>query len=544
LALSVPGRGTPFAISRLMEPARTSDARVSVWTATTDPILAPPLLENASCDVCVVGAGIAGLSTAYLLTRSGRSVIVIDGGPIAGGETSRTTAHLSNVIDDRFQVIERYHGVAGARRAQESHAAAIDLIEEIALEEGIECGFQRADGFLFLAQSQEVELLERELEAAKRADFPGVEMLARAPLSSLTSGPCLRFPRQAQFHPLRYMTGLARAIRRGGGRLFSGTHARRIEGGPAAVVETDQGRLIHARSIVVATNTPVNNRVAVHTKQASYRTYALAAGIPRGSVPKGLYWDMGDPYHYVRLEEHGDKQPHGLLIVGGEDHKVGQEQDPARCFEALEAWMRERFPMAQTVEHRWSGQVVETIDGLAFIGPNPLDHDNVLIATGDSGMGMTHGTLAGLILTAHILGRRNPWADRFDAEWADLYHPSRKSFSAASVYLEENLNVAAQYLRDYTTGGEAASAQEVTPGSGAVIRRGFTKIAVYCDERGGLHELSAVCPHLGGIVHWNGVEKSWDCPCHGSRFDPLGKVINGPANTDLGPAEAHRRRVG
>jgi glycine/D-amino acid oxidase-like deaminating enzyme/nitrite reductase/ring-hydroxylating ferredoxin subunit len=521
------------------------DPRTSVWTATSDPIPAPPLAENASADVCVVGAGIAGLSTAYLLARSGRSVIVIDAGAIAGGETCRTTAHLSNVIDDRFHVIERYHGVGGSRLAQESHAEAIELIEEIALEEGIDCGFQRLDGFLFLAEGQQPELLERELEAARRAGCTGVELLPHSPLPTLNDAPCLRFPRQGQFHPLRYLTGLVHAIRRSGGRLFANTHARHIEGGPNARVETDAGHVIHAAHIVVATNSPVNNRVAVHTKQAQYRTYALAAAVPRGSVPRGLYWDMGDPYHYVRLDEQGgQRQPRTLLIVGGEDHKTGQEHDPARRFEALESWMRRLFPMAHEVEHRWSGQVVETIDGLAFIGPNPLDHDNVLIATGDSGMGMTHGTLAGLIVCSHVLGRRNPWADRFDPAWADLYHPSRKALGAAAVYLEENLNVAAQYLRDYTTGGEAASPQEVVPGEGAVVRRGLTKIAVYCDARGGLHEMSAVCPHLGGIVHWNAAEKSWDCPCHGSRFDPLGKVINGPANADLDPAEAHRRRVG
>ena len=255
-------------------------------------------------------------------------------------------------------------------------------------------------------------------------------------------------------------------------------------------------------------------------------SYVIGARVPRGSVTKALYWDTLDPYHYIRLQPlKGPHGEHDLLIVGGEDHKTGQASATEERHARLEGWARERFPTMQQVEFTWAGQVMETIDGLAFIGRNPLDKDNVFIATGDSGMGMTHGTIAGILLTDLILGRENPWAT--------LYDPSRKTLRAAGEFLKEQLNVAAQYA-DWVTGGDVGSVDEIAKGGGAVLRRGLTKVAVHRDEKGTLHECSAVCPHLGCIVAWNSAEMSWDCPCHGSRFDKLGKVINGPANTDLG----------
>jgi len=280
---------------------------------------------------------------------------------------------------------------------------------------------------------------------------------------------------------------------------------------------------VTAGAIVVATNSPVNDRVAIHTKQAGYLTYVVGAPVPRGSVPRGLYWDTADPYHYIRLQ-HGPDEGMDLLIVGGEDHKTGQANDTEVRHGRLESWARDRFPMMGPVEFVWAGQVMETVDGLAFIGRNPMDKENVYIATGDSGMGMTHGTIAGILLTDLILGRANPWAD--------LYDPSRKTLRAVGEFTKENLNVAAQYT-DWLTGGDVKSTGEIGKGCGALVRRGLKKLAVYRDDQGVLHELSAVCPHLGGIVHWNPTEKTWDCPCHGSRFDKTGTVFQGPSNKNL-----------
>jgi glycine/D-amino acid oxidase-like deaminating enzyme/nitrite reductase/ring-hydroxylating ferredoxin subunit len=497
----------------------------SVWAATTPLPQFGPVQENLHVDACIVGAGISGLTTAYLLARSGKRVAVVDDGPVAGGITQMTTAHLTNQLDDRYFELEKLRGREAARLAAESHGAAIDRIESIVRQEAIDCDFTRLDGYLFLAEGDTHETLERELEAVHRAGLTAVELLERAPYASFDTGPCLRFPNQGQFHPLKYLARLAQAILHEGGRIFTGSHADEIEGGVPALVHVGH-HVITADAVVVATNVPVNDRVAIHTKQAPYMTYVIGARILPGSVPRALAWDTGDPYHYIRTHE-------DFLIVGGEDHKTGQAHDTPERYARLEAWTRARFPQIGAVELMWAGQVMETYDYLAFIGRNPMDHDNVFVATGDSGMGITHGTIAGMLLSDLILGRTNPWAA--------LYDPSRVTLRAAGDFARENSNVALQYT-DYLTGGDVASADEVRPGSGAIVRHGLEKLAVYRDEDGTLHEREAKCPHLGCLVHWNPAETTWDCPCHGSRFDRYGKVINGPANRDLAPAERSREQ--
>jgi glycine/D-amino acid oxidase-like deaminating enzyme/nitrite reductase/ring-hydroxylating ferredoxin subunit len=509
-----------------------SGQTISIWMATAKEIESDgQLAEDMSVDVCIIGAGIAGMTTAYLLAREGKRVVVLDDGAIGGSMTGRTTAHLVNALDDRYYELERLHGEDGARLAAESHSAAIDRIEAIVKEESIECEFERLDGYLFAPPDESKKQLEDELEAVHRAGLTQIEMVDRAPIKDFDTGKCLRFPTQAQFHPLLYLAGLARAIRRDGGRIHTGTHADKIEGGKSARIETSDGRVVTAFSVVVATNTPVNDRFAIHTKQAPYITYVIGARIPRGSVTKALFWDTPDPYHYVRLEsinaenkDMGETEKYDVLIVGGEDHKTGQADDANKRFGYLQRWTRTRFPMIEGIEFQWSGQVMEPVDGLAFIGRNPMDEENVFIATGDSGNGMTHGTIAGILLTDLIMGREN--------KWEKLYDPTRKTLKALPEFASENLNVAAQYT-DLVTPGDVDSADEIKPGEGAIIRHGLKKVATYRDDAGTIHERSAVCVHLGCIVDWNSKEKTWDCPCHGSRYDAYGKVFQGPANSDL-----------
>jgi glycine/D-amino acid oxidase-like deaminating enzyme/nitrite reductase/ring-hydroxylating ferredoxin subunit len=497
---------------------------VSSWMVTAQVPLRPALQQDIHSDVCIVGAGIAGITTAYLLAGEGKSVVVLDDGPIGGGMTGRTTAHLVNALDDRYFELERLHGEKASRLAAESHTAAIDLIERIVTHEKIDCEFTRVDGYLFVPPGEPTDILEHEFEAAHRAGLD-LEKVRRAPLDYNT-GPALRFPKQAQFHPLKYLAALAASIEDKGGQIYCGTHANKIAGGEPARVTCVNGVVVTARAIVVATNTPVNDLFAIHTKQAAYQTYVIAGRVPRGSVIKALYWDTPDPYHYVRLQDSDESSD--LLIVGGEDHKTGQEDDAEARFVKLENWTRERFPLREIV-YRWSGEVVEPIDGLAFIGRNPLDKDNVYIATGDSGNGMTHGTIAGVLLNDLIMDREN--------EWEQLYEPSRKTLRALPEFAKENLNVAAQFT-DLITPGEVDSVNDIEPGSGAVIRRGALKVAAYRDDSGRVHERSAICRHLGCVVDWNSLEKTWDCPCHGSRYDALGKVIQGPANSDLPEIES------
>jgi nitrite reductase/ring-hydroxylating ferredoxin subunit len=352
-----------------------------------------------------------------------------------------------------------------------------------------------------------------------------VSRVERAPIRSFDTGPALRFPNQAQFHPLRYLAGLARAIEQRGGRLHTSTHVKSVEGGDECVVTTDDEHEVRAGAVIVATNSPISDYVVTHVKMAPYRTYVVGFPVPAGAVPSGLYWDTADPYHYVRLQRigAGDRQ---LLIVGGEDHKTGHHDDAEERFRCLEEWTRERFPMADAPLYRWSGQVMEPADYMGLIGPQPGDHPNVYIATGDSGNGMTHGTIAGMLLTDLIRGVGNPWAS--------LYDPKRFGIGLSSIReaARENIDVALQYT-DWIRPGDVRSVEEIPNDSGAIVRRGTMKVAAYRDERGSLHERSAFCTHLGCVVRWNSTEKTWDCPCHGSRFDRHGKVVNGPAITEL-----------
>ena len=497
---------------------------LSLWMATADVPTFAPLRADAHARVCVVGAGIAGLTTAYRLARSGVDVVVLDEHDLLGGQTARTTGHLCDALDDRFYELEKLHGEDGARIAAQSHAAAVDEIERICVEEGIECGFARIDGYLVQGEGDtHAGVLDREYDAAKRAGLQ-VERVPGAPGALAVFGDALRFRNQARFHAVEYLAGLARAVVRHGGRIHTHTCVENVDGGDDAGVTTRDGARVQADAVVVAANVPFNDRLAVHTKQYAYRTYVLALRIPPGSVPDALLWDTLDPYHYVRIAEARNGT---WLIVGGEDRKTGQDEAPLSHFEVLEQWARRHFPMAQDVGYRWSGQVIEPMDSLAFIGRNPGLADNVYVATGDSGNGLTHGTIAGLLLSDLLTGRESPWRE--------LYAPNRKTLRATGEFLRENLNFV-PYYGELVTGGDIEGVQELAAGDGAILRHGAHKVAAFRDDEGALHLHSAVCPHLGCVVHWNGAERSWDCPCHGSRFDAYeGTRLNGPADRGLSP---------
>ena len=486
------------------------------------------LPANRVWDVCVVGAGIAGLSAAYHLLKEGRTVLVLEANDGVGvAETGHTTAHLASVIDDRFGRLKSIRGKDVARLAYQSHAAAIDRIEAVVRAESIDCDFARLDGYLFPATAADADAIDDEEAAARYCGVP-VERLPKAPFHAFSIGPCLRFPSQGRFHPVKYLNGLAAAVTRLGGRIVTGVRVESVEGGPGVRVTTADGPAIEAKAAVLATNSPIRKELWLNAKMAAYITYAIAGRVPIGTVPPGLFWDTADPYHYVRTQPTADPAWE-YLIVGGEDHKTGQADDQADRWDRLADWTRTRFPQFLAVTHRWSGQVFETLDGLGYIGRDPGGAENVYIATGDSGMGMTHGTIAGMLLADLITGRESPWAD--------LYDPARTPVAAAGTYLSENWNVARQYL-DRVTSGDVKSEDDIRPGSGAVVRRGLHKIAVYKDTDGAVREMSAVCPHMGCVVRWNGGEQTWDCPCHGSRFAADGRVIHGPSTQDLTPVES------
>jgi glycine/D-amino acid oxidase-like deaminating enzyme/nitrite reductase/ring-hydroxylating ferredoxin subunit len=531
---------------------KTSGNKQSSWFANVEqPIKFAQLTDSTSSsgkivDVVIVGGGIAGVTTAYLLSKSGKKVVVVEDGYIASGETGRTTAHITHTLDDRYYNLEQVHEIEGARIAAESHTAAINLIESVVNEESIDCDFERLDGFLFLDPSDKKESLDKEIEATHRAGINATEIIDKAPLQSFNTGPCIRFPNQAQFQPLKYLKGLCGAIIRNGGQIFTETHVQEIN--PDGIKSVD-GYTIKARNIVIATNAPIIDETSkIYDKQDAYRTYVIGARIKKDVIPTALYWDTGNhnsenlvpPYHYVRIQKMDNDNNYDLLIVGGEDHQTGNlssDDDIETRYYRLESWAKERFPIEE-IEYQWSGQVMEPQDSIAFIGHNPGDDkNNIYIATGDSGNGITHGTIAGILLKDLILGKNNPWTS--------LYDPSRKPRKKSSVYSSEEGQGQPQEEEKSTNQNEqeddkkssskneekTLSFENLKEGQGVVLED--KKIAAYKDHKGELHTYSAVCTHLGCTVTWNNSEKSFDCPCHGSRYSVSGNVINGPANSAL-----------
>jgi glycine/D-amino acid oxidase-like deaminating enzyme/nitrite reductase/ring-hydroxylating ferredoxin subunit len=482
-----------------------------------------PLVGDLEVDVVVVGAGIAGLSTAYEFLQLGQRIAVVEAGVIGGGMTARTSAHLSYEFDDFYDELIRLRGEDEARQYFASQKAAVDRIEEIAARERIDCDFARLDGYLFAPSPGDNDLIQKELEAARRVGFDTVALLETLPAQA--TGQALRFPRQARFHPLKYLSGLAGALKRGGVALHDRTRITSVtEKGGGVTLETAGGETIRARVAVIATNSPVNDLMAIHTKQAPYRSYVFAAPVAKGQVADALLWDTEDPYHYVRLQP---REKDDLLIVGGADHKSGMAQDGEGRIAALYGWADRLFGPLGAIEYAWSGQVYEPVDAVPFIGRNP-GNDNVYVITGDSGEGLTTG-----VAGAMIIGQL---ATQGECPWAAVYQPSRKSLMALDEFVKENAGVAKD-MAEHLTAGEVPNVADIPRDSGALVRLNGQKVAAYRDKEDQLHLVSATCTHAGCVVHFNAFERCWDCPCHGSQFGIDGQVLAGPA---LKPLPPHR----
>ena len=493
---------------------------LSCWMEDLPTADAPPLEENASCDVVVVGSGMAGLSIAYELSRYGRSVIVIDRGAIGSGMTARTTAHLATALDDFYSELIRIRGEDEARLYYDSQVAAVNRIEAICRDENIDADFARVDGYLFPAEEEHRAELEEEYAACRRIGV-NVEWVDRAPVPGMNTDRALCFASQGRFHPTKYLSGLARAIIARGGRLHAGTvYVSDRESDDGVEITLESGHVVRAGAAVFATNSPVNDKVAIHAKQAPDRTYVVAGRVPKGSVPDALVWDSYDAYHYVRIQPLGEAED--LLIVGGGDHRSGEADDMDQRLDELESWTRRHYPSFSKAEYRWSGQVLEPIDFMPFSGRNP-GSKNIYIHTGDSGQGITNAVAGSLTIFPLIIGE--------DSRFAPVLDPGRKSLtSTASIgeFVRGQAGVM-KNIAEHLGPAEVSSEDEIAPGEGAILRRGVSKLACYRGEDGRVTRRSAVCTHLGCIVHWNTFEKCWDCPCHGSQFAPGGEVLNGPA---------------
>ncbi|MDB6096708.1 MAG: FAD-dependent oxidoreductase [Francisellaceae bacterium] len=483
----------------------------------------PSLNKDVEIEVCIVGGGIAGLSTAYQLLLKGNKVIVLEDGLIGSGETGRTSAHLSSALDDHYKNIKDIHGSEGARLAAESHMKALDTIENIVKNENIDCDFLRVPAYLFAHPIKNTKFLELEQKYAEEAGLKGVELIQVNQLKPNTLGPYLIYPNQAQFHPMKYLKGLAQAIVRLGGKIYEHTHAKevKVKDNNTIKIRTQEGFEISAKHCVMATNSPNYAQNLLFAKLIPNRSYVITAIIPKDSYEKALYWDMSDPYHYVRIQP-GEKED--KLIIGGEDHRTGEcEKEVTAPFKRLEEWARKFFPLIKEVTHKWSGQILEPIDYLAFIGRRKKD-ENVYVITGDSGDGLTHGVVGSLLISDLI--------NEIPNDWEGLYSPTRTILNPLRDLVSNNAKVLMHYS-ELASFGKFKDPNDLAPDEAAIIQEGLHKSAYYKDKEGKLFKCKALCSHMKGLLKWNALEKSWDCPLHGSRFSPRGEVLNGPANENM-----------
>ncbi len=482
--------------------------------------------KDMSTDVLIVGAGISGLSCAYELTKRWWRVIVVEDGEIGSGESWRTTAHISYILDNRYDRLVQIYGEHDTKLIAKSHLDAIDTIEYIITEHEINCQFKRVDGYLFVHPSDTKKNLKKEFDTTQSLGL-SPERLDTIPELNHYNGSAIKFAQQGQFHIMKYLSWLAKIITTQGGEIFTKSKVTELHK-ESVVVNL---HTIQAQHIVLATNSPISDKGSLSLKMGAYRTYVVGALVKKWSMEFAQWWDTGEQntlawaYHYVRLDEYDEK--HDILIVGWEDHRTWEADQEGELeedrYDALIMWMKQHFPKAWKIVYQRSGQCIEPFDWLAYIGKAPFE-DKLYVVTGDSGNGITHGTISWTLIADSIEEKDNPLLS--------IYSPSRFSFKATKSFVQEASNSARQYDKRFTS-GDISSLEKLKKRQGAIIRKWLKKLAVYRDQEWKVHAYSAICTHMWGILEWNNDEKSFDCPCHGSRFDRYGVAINGPAMTDL-----------
>lgn len=494
----------------------------SYWVESTPDPAFGPLTADLRVECAVVGGGITGLTTAYLLQRAGMKVAVIEMDGIARGVSGYTTAKVTSLQGRIYSQLESKHGAEAAALYADGNEAALAMVGSIVRELAIDCDFETKTNYTYCEDPSDVSLIENEAEAASRAGLP-VEVVHETTLPYPIAA-AVSLDGQAQFHPRKYLLGLVEELRRGGCLFFDETRATGLDEGAPCVLETTRGT-VTADHVVVATHYTFLDRSMMFPRVHPKRSYALVGPVPEGNVPSGMYLST-DPTWSVRTVRAGDET---LVLTGGSGHNVGQHYDTEERYERLEAWSREKFGMTE-VRHRWSTQDGSAVDSLPYIGKVTPASRHAFSATAFGKWGMTNGTLAGMIISDLITGADNRWAPLFD--------PHRATVKAsATKFAQENVKVAGHWIGDRIKHPQPGVPGDLAPGEAAVTGTAPGQVAVYRDELGELHKVSAVCTHLGCIVTWNNAETTWDCPCHGSRFDVDGKVIQGPAVRDLEPKD-------
>ena len=495
----------------------------SYWTDSASIPAYRPLDGDLDVDVVVIGAGITGLTAAYLLKKAGRRVAVLERRKVGGVDTMATTAHVTLVTDLELSELVKTFGRDHAQAAWDAGMAAIAQIDDIVMDESIDCGWSRVHGVKHLAPGDDasagIERLRKEAALARELGFEA-EFVDKAPF---VNRPGVLFANQRRIHPAKYLAALAAIVHGGGSFVFEDTASDEVVDEPLSVKA--RGHKVSCDYVVLATHTPLMGKTNIasatllQTKLYLYTSYVVGGRVKKGLLPDALFWDTADPYHYLRIDSHPG---HDFAIFGGGDHKTGQADDTEECFARLEAEATALIP-GLDVTHRWSGQVIETNDGLPFIGETA---SRQFAGTGFAGNGTTFGTLTAMMASDAALGLKNPWSELFDVG-------RTKVRGGAWDYVKENADYPYYLLRGWLSGPEATSVRGLRRGEGKIVELKGERVAAYRDEDGRVTMLSPICTHMACVVDWNSAEQTWDCPCHGSRFTPTGDVLAGPAESPL-----------
>lgn len=495
----------------------------SFWIASTPDTNFPALTKDIIVDVAIIGAGIAGLTAAILLKRAGKTVVVIESNQIVTGVSGHTTAKVTALHQLVYADLIQNIGEEKTRLYAESNQAAVERVATFVREEQIDCDFRRNSAYTFAKPDDDLSQITAEVEAATKVGLP-VSFVQETSLPFPIAG-AIKLDNQVQFHVRKYLLHLANLIAGDGSYVFENSRVETVDGNNPCSVITEKG-VVKAQDVLVTTHLPILNRGLFFAKSYPKRSYIIAAPIDPQKAPEGMFIGSGEEYNSIRTTPDEDGL---LLLVGGKSHKVGTKTDTEECYQALEAFAQENFKIGE-IKYRWSTQDMVSFDKLPFIGKlTPLD-EHIYVATGFSLWGMSKGTLSGMILSDLVLGKENPWSELYDATRANAF--------LTPVSIKQNLDVGIHWVGDRLKGTDTDSLVDINVGEGKIVSIEGEKVAAYRDERGQVHAVSAVCTHLACIVNWNEAEKSWDCPCHGARYDYEGKVLHGPAVKDLEPKAA------
>ncbi|MEO0456535.1 MAG: FAD-dependent oxidoreductase [Cyanobacteria bacterium P01_A01_bin.114] len=494
----------------------------SFWVASTLPSTYPSLTQDVSVDVAIVGGGLVGVTAAKLLKQAGKTVALIEADRVGSGVSGHTTAKLTALHQLIYADLIEEVGTEKAQVYADSNQAAIAKVAELVQAENIDCDFSRQDAYTFARTLDNVDKIEAEVKAANRLGLP-VEYVSETDLPFRIAG-AMKLPNQAQFHPRKYILHLAGTLVGEGSHVFEQTRVTTVDGESPCRVVTEHGATVIAQDVIVATNLPILDQGLFFAKSYPKRSYLIGAYIDPAKAPTGVFIGVGETYRSIRTTPTDDGRT--LLLMGGEGHKVGDANDTPERYQRLASDLKADFGI-DAVDYRWSSQDMVSFDKLPYIGRLTPLSNHTYVATGFSHWGMSKSTLSAMILADLILGKPNPWAETYEA--------IRSTPFVTQTSIKENLDVGSRWVGDRLK-GVFDSEKDVQPGDGKLVTIDGEKVAAYCDQTGNLHKVSAVCPHLGCIVDWNAAEKSWDCPCHGSRFSYDGDILQGPAVKCLAPS--------